>query len=122
MDRGCFQQRWFQYALFVPNLIGFAIVLLTAFLARPSVVPILESFLYGCMVGGAIVFLIPFGGRFWCTVCPPRPGEWLDHGAVIEKGNESPLSKAVRITQSFEKHLVTERRVSRRRHVQCNYF
>ena len=55
------------------------------------------------MVGGAIVFLILFGGRFWCTVCPRPPlYEWLDHGAVIEKGNESPLSKAVRTTHRLK--------------------
>lgn len=92
------QQRWFQYVLFVPNLIGFAIVLLTGFFGTP-----IGSSNFGIIFvwivwwAALIVFLIPLGGRFWCTVCPlPAPGEWLDHGAVIEKGNESPLSKAVR--------------------------
>ncbi len=30
---------------------------------------------------------IPLGGRSWCSVCPiPLPGEWLQRGGILEKG------------------------------------
>jgi polyferredoxin len=29
---------------------------------------------------------IPLGGRSWCSICPiPLPGEWLQHGGIMEK-------------------------------------
>lgn len=91
-------QRWFQYALFLPNIVGFALVLLTAYFGTPiGNANFGIIFVWIVWWAALIVFLIPFGGRFWCTMCPlPAPGEWLDHGAVIEKGKEQPLAAALR--------------------------
>lgn len=34
------------------------------------------------------LIFIPLGGRSWCSVCPlPMPGEWLQQGGLITKGN-----------------------------------
>jgi polyferredoxin len=34
--------------------------------------------------GLLIIFLVPFGGRLWCSVCPiPAAGDWLQRGGVL---------------------------------------
>lgn len=33
-----------------------------------------------------IIVLVPFLGRFWCTICPiPAPGEWLQRRAIVQR-------------------------------------
>jgi NAD-dependent dihydropyrimidine dehydrogenase PreA subunit len=70
-------------------------------LALASFVFVIAAGLIGSAVGGhnfAIIFVwviwwtalklvfIPFGGRSWCSICPiPLPGEWLQHGGILEK-------------------------------------
>jgi polyferredoxin len=41
--------------------------------------------------GLLILFLVPFGGRIWCSVCPiPAPGEWLQRGGVLQPDGRHP--------------------------------
>jgi ferredoxin len=35
------------------------------------------------------MMLVPFLGRFWCTICPiPAPGEWLQRRSIIRRAPE----------------------------------
>ena len=44
-----------------------------------------------------IVVLVPFLGRFWCTVCPiPAPGEWLQRRAIVRRGPARPWTRGLR--------------------------
>lgn len=90
------KQRWFQYALFVPNSFFFAVILLAAFFGTP-VGNANFAIIYVWIVWWAALkfILIPIGGRSWCMMCPlPLPGEWLDHRSFVKKGRERPLSIA----------------------------
>jgi polyferredoxin len=92
------KQRWFQYALFVPNTFFFAIIMLAAFFGTP-VGNANFAIIFVWIVWWALLKLvfIPLGGRSWCTMCPiPAPAEWLDHRTVIAKGKEQPLSVATK--------------------------
>jgi polyferredoxin len=41
--------------------------------------------------GILILFLVPFGGRIWCSVCPiPAPGEWLQRGGFLQADGRYP--------------------------------
>ncbi len=91
-----FKQRWFQFALFVPNVFFFAVIMLAAFFGTP-VGNANFAIIYVWIVWWAALkfFFIPIGGRSWCMMCPlPLPGEWLDHRSFVKKGREKPLSVA----------------------------
>src|SRR5579871_5300985 len=33
-----------------------------------------------------IILLVPFLGRFWCSICPlPAPGEWLQRRSIVNR-------------------------------------
>lgn len=92
------RRRWFQYAVILPNVFFFVIVLAAGFFGTP-VGNANFSIIYVWIVWWAalIAVLIPIGGRIWCTLCPlPAPGEWLDHRAMVAKNREQPLSVAMR--------------------------
>lgn len=91
-------QRWFQFALIIPNLLFFTIILYAGFVGT-GVGSANFAIIFVWIVWWAllILFLIPLGGRFWCTMCPlPAPGEWLDRRAFIEVGHERHRSLAVK--------------------------
>ncbi len=90
------KKRWFQFALFVPNVFFFAVIMLAAFFGTP-IGNANFSIIYVWIVWWAALkfFFIPIGGRSWCMMCPlPLPGEWLDHRTFVKKGHEKPLSVA----------------------------
>lgn len=90
------QKRWLQQALILPNLFFFALIMLAAFFGSP-IGNANFAIIYVWIVWWAALklFLIPIGGRLWCTMCPlPAPGEWVDHLSVVRKGLERPLSLA----------------------------
>lgn len=91
-----FKQRWFQFALFVPNVFFFAVIMLAAFFGTPVGNANFAIIYVWIVWWAALKFVfIPLGGRSWCMMCPlPLPGEWLDHRSFVKKGNERPLKVA----------------------------
>ncbi len=88
------QNRAFQFVVIAPFLLGFVLAIMTGLIGTP-VGSRNFSIIFVWIVWWAllIVFMVPFGARIWCTVCPiPAPGEWLSHLALIGKGKEKPLS------------------------------
>ena len=88
------QHRGFQILVILPNLFFFVLVILTGLIGTP-VGSRNFSIIFVWIVWWAllIVFLIPFGARVWCTICPiPAPGEWLQRLSIVRKGKEMPLS------------------------------
>lgn len=90
------KRRWFQFALFVPNVFFFTVIMVAAFFGTP-VGNANFAIIYVWIVWWAALkfFFIPIGGRSWCMMCPlPLPGEWLDHRSFVKKGREKPLAVA----------------------------
>ncbi len=90
------QHRAFQLLLILPNLFFFVLVILTGLIGTP-VGNRNFSIIFVWIVWWAllIAFMVPFGARIWCTMCPiPAPGEWLDHLAILRKGKEKKLAIA----------------------------
>jgi plastocyanin len=94
--RSMLKQRWFQFALILPNAFFFVIIMVAAFFGSP-IGNANFAIIYVWIVWWAALkfFLIPIGGRLWCTMCPlPLPGDWLDHRTFVKKGQERPVSLA----------------------------
>ena len=91
-----FKQRWFQFALFVPNVFFFAVIMIAAFFGTPVGNANFAIIYVWIVWWAALKFVfIPLGGRSWCMMCPlPLPGEWLDHRSFVKKGREKPLKVA----------------------------
>ncbi|HEX2994233.1 MAG TPA: 4Fe-4S binding protein [Anaerolineales bacterium] len=79
------KSRWPQFAVLVVMLAGYLFAVLAGLLGTPvgsrnfSIVSVWITW-------WAILILVavPFFGRGWCAVCPiPLPGEWLQHGAIM---------------------------------------
>lgn len=52
--------------------------------------------------GVLILFLVPFGGRLWCSVCPiPAPGEWLQRGGFLQPDGRHPRGSGRRWPRRF---------------------
>jgi hypothetical protein len=44
-----------------------------------------------------IILIVPFLGRFWCTICPiPAPGEWLQRRGIIRRTFGRPITLDLR--------------------------
>jgi len=72
------KNRWFQYILILFNLFFFGLIVLAAFFGTPVGTANIAN-IYVWIVWWAVLnlFLIPIGGRFWCTMCPLAiSGEW----------------------------------------------
>ncbi|MFC1936313.1 cupredoxin domain-containing protein [Chloroflexota bacterium] len=92
--RKLLKQRWFQFAIMLPNVFFFVVIMVAAFWGSP-VGNRNFAIIYVWIVWWAALkfFLIPIGGRLWCTMCPlPLPGDWLDRRSFIKKGRERPVS------------------------------
>lgn len=72
------KNRWFQYALIGFNLFFFLLVLFAAFFGSPAGnANIAVIFVWIVWWAALNLFLIPIGGRLWCTICPVViPGKW----------------------------------------------
>ncbi|HKZ59559.1 MAG TPA: 4Fe-4S binding protein [Candidatus Thermoplasmatota archaeon] len=79
--------RAFQYLLILPGLVVFILVILTGIYGNPNGAHNLSIvFVWILWWFFLIAFLVPFGSRVWCAVCPiPAAGEWLQRGALIGK-------------------------------------
>ena len=77
--------RWLQWGLTVVTLAVFLVVILTGLFGTPAGN---HNFgiIYVWLVWWALLklVLVPFLGRFWCSVCPiPAPGDWLQRRGMI---------------------------------------
>jgi polyferredoxin len=83
--RWLLHQRVFQWVLTTVTLFFFALAILTGLFGTPAGNKNF-SIIFVWIVWWAlvIVVLVPFAGRFWCTMCPiPMPGEWAQRRALI---------------------------------------
>ena len=79
--------RWrgFQFTLNVAMLAFFVLAILAGFVGTP-VGNRNFGLIFVWLVWWAllILVLVPFAGRFWCSMCPiPAPGEWLQRQALV---------------------------------------
>jgi polyferredoxin len=86
--------RSFQFLVIFPNFVFFYLFILSAFWGSPvgnRNIGIIFVWIAWWFVLKA--FLVPFGGRVWCMVCPlPAPAEWLSRKRLAAvKYLEKPL-------------------------------
>ncbi len=79
------KSRWLQWSITVLTLAVFVLVILTGLFGTPAGN---HNFgiVYVWLVWWALLklVLVPFLGRFWCSVCPiPAPGDWLQRRTMI---------------------------------------
>ncbi len=79
------RQRWLQFALILPNLFVFTIVIMAGFLGTPiGAKNFAIIFVWIVWWALLILVLVPFGARIWCAMCPiPAVGEWMQRRAFI---------------------------------------
>jgi polyferredoxin len=71
------QWRGIQFALILPSLLIFMIVLTAGFFGNPIGNRNFSTAVVWILWFAAVEFMILFAGRFWCTICPlPIFGEW----------------------------------------------
>lgn len=81
------KSRAFQPSMMLLTLFVFTLVILTGLFGTPA-----GSRNFGIIFvwivwwGLLIIMLVPFMGRFWCSICPiPAPGEWIQRRNIITK-------------------------------------
>ena len=79
-------QRWFQFAVILPNLLLFLLFLLAGVFGSPvgnrNIIVVFVWILWWFLL---ISVMVPFASRVWCTVCPfPFFGEWLQRRALVD--------------------------------------
>lgn len=84
------RHRAFQYAVILPNLAVFWLVIGSGFFGSPvgnrnlSIV-----FVWMLWWFALIAIMVPFASRMWCTICPiPGFGEWLQRRGLIRRRDE----------------------------------
>jgi polyferredoxin/plastocyanin len=91
-------RRWFPFAIILPNVLVLFFFILAGLVGSPignrniivTIVWILWWFLL-------IIFMVPFGGRIWCLICPlPFLGEWLSRRRLVSVRQEAEDSKSLR--------------------------
>lgn len=82
-------RRPFQFALIVPNLLAFTLIILTGLMGTSTGARNFATiFVWVVWWGLLVLFLIPLGARAWCAMCPiPAAGEWLARGGFVGRGN-----------------------------------
>ncbi|MBI3077698.1 MAG: cupredoxin domain-containing protein [Deltaproteobacteria bacterium] len=80
-------RRPFQFALIVPNLFAFTLIVLAGLVGTATgAMNFATIFVWLAWWGLLVLLLIPLGGRIWCAMCPiPAPGEWLARRAIVER-------------------------------------
>ncbi len=92
--RRVLSHRLFPFALILPNLFVFTLVILTGLFGTP-VGNANFSIIFVWIVWWAILImlLIPVGARSWCTMCPiPAVGEWVQRRAVVDRSPKRPFT------------------------------
>jgi ferredoxin len=76
--------RSFQFLVIFPNFVFFYLFILSAFWGSPvGNRNIAIIFVWIAWWFALKAFLVPFGGRVWCMVCPlPAPAEWLSRKSL----------------------------------------
>ena len=78
--------RYLQFTLTLPVLAGLVVIILAGFFGTKvggrNLAVMLTWIIWISMLA---LFLVPFGGRIWCMICPlPVMGEYLQRGATTE--------------------------------------
>ncbi len=86
------KQRWFQFAVVLPNLVLFALFLGAGIFGTPvgnrNIIIVFVWILWWFVL---ISLLVPFASRLWCTVCPfPFFGEWFQRRALVRTRSFDP--------------------------------
>jgi polyferredoxin len=79
------KSRWPQWGITVLTLAVFVVVIVTGLFGTPAGN---HNFgiIYVWLVWWALLklVLVPFLGRFWCSICPiPAPGDWLQRRSIL---------------------------------------
>ena len=85
--------RGFQFMVILPTLVGFYAFLLAGIFGSPvGSRNIIVIFIWILWWFALIAFLVPFGSRVWCTICPlPVIGDWLQRRALYTvRSGKSP--------------------------------
>ncbi len=102
--KAAFKSRAFQPILMLFTLAVFVLAILTGFFGTP-VGSRNFSIIFVWIVWWAllIIILVPFLGRFWCTVCPiPGPGEWLQRRAIVRRAAGPLRTRNLRWPRRFK--------------------
>jgi len=92
--RAMLRHRAFQYTLMALSLLFFLVIILAALFGTPigshNFAIVFVWIVWWALL---IMLLLPFGARFWCTICPlPAPGEWLQRLSFIRRLRRKPFS------------------------------
>ncbi len=87
------KMRSFQFLLTLPGMVLFFLFLIAGVIGNPigsqNIVVVIVWIFWWVLL---ISLLVPFGGRFWCLMCPlPSVGEWLQRKAIVKVGKGKPL-------------------------------
>lgn len=87
-----FNQRWFQFAVVLPNLVIFIFFLVAGTIGSPvgnrNIIIIFVWILWWFLL---ISLMVPFASRVWCVVCPfPFFGEWAQRRALVRARGADP--------------------------------
>ncbi len=88
--------RAFQFAVILPNLLIFWLVILAGFFGTPvGNMNISITFVWMLWWFALIAIMVPFASRVWCTVCPiPAFGDWIQRrGFIRKKTKENPTTQ-----------------------------
>jgi len=78
-------RKWFQFSVTFPSLIFFYFILISGIIGSPvgnrNITTVFVWILWWFLL---ITFMVPFGSRVWCTVCPfPFFGEWYQRRTLV---------------------------------------
>jgi ferredoxin len=79
------KMRSFQFLVILPNFVLFYLFIIAGLFGTPvgnhNIMIVFVWILWWVLL---IAFMVPFGSRIWCTVCPlPSVGEWVQRGTII---------------------------------------
>jgi len=86
------KQRWFQFAVILPNLVLFVMFLSAGIFGSPvgnrNIIVVFVWILWWFLLIG---IMVPFASRVWCLVCPfPFFGEWAQRRALVKSRATDP--------------------------------
>jgi uncharacterized membrane protein (DUF485 family) len=89
------KQRWFQFAVVLPNLVLFALFLAAGIFGTPvgnrNIIIVFVWILWWFVL---ISLLVPFASRVWCMACPfPFFGEWIQRRALVRTRSFDPRTQ-----------------------------
>ncbi len=89
------KQRWFQFAVVLPNLILFVLFLAAGIFGTPvgnrNIIIVFVWILWWFVL---ISVMVPFASRLWCAVCPfPFFGEWIQRRALVRTRSFDPRTE-----------------------------